>query len=68
MIHTPFKYGPATKRPLAIIGGDAGFTLAELVIAMGIMAIVVVAVLWKSRVNAPQGRQIQHRSRIRCRE
>jgi len=45
MIHTPFKYEPATKRPLAILGGDAGFTLAELVMAMGIMVIVVAAII-----------------------
>jgi len=45
MIHTPFKYEPATKRPLAILGGDAGFTLAELVLAMGIMLIVVAAII-----------------------
>jgi len=45
MIHTPFKYKPATIRPLAILGGDAGFTLAELVMAMGIMVIVVAAII-----------------------
>jgi len=45
MIHTPFKYEPATKRTLAIPGGDAGFTLAELVMAMGIMVIVVAAII-----------------------
>jgi type IV pilus assembly protein PilW len=45
MIHKPFKYAPATRRPLAILDGDTGFTLAELVMAMGIMVIVVAAII-----------------------
>jgi type IV pilus assembly protein PilW len=45
MIHKSFKYRLANKRPFAIIGGNAGFTLAELVLAMGIMLIVVAAII-----------------------
>ncbi len=33
------------KNPLAIISGNAGFTLAELVLAMGIMLIVLAAII-----------------------
>jgi type IV pilus assembly protein PilW len=45
MIHKSFKYRLANKRPFAIIGGNAGFTLIELVLAMGIMLIVVAAII-----------------------
>ncbi len=39
------KYDQSTNRPGAIIGSRAGFTLAELVLAMGIMAIVLSAII-----------------------
>jgi len=45
MIYKSFKYRLANKRPLAIICGNGGFTLAELVLAMGIMMIVLAAII-----------------------
>ncbi|MFC1882907.1 PilW family protein [Thermodesulfobacteriota bacterium] len=45
MIPKSFKYRLENKRPFAIIGGNAGFTLAELLLAMGIMLIVVAAIV-----------------------
>ena len=41
--NTP-KYGLSKKRPGAAISSKAGFTLAELLVAMGIMAIVITAI------------------------
>lgn len=45
MIHKSFKYKLSNKRPLAIICGNGGFTLAELMLAMGIMLIVLTAII-----------------------
>jgi len=45
MINKSLKNRLPHKRPLAIIGGNAGFTLAELVLAMGIMLIVLSAII-----------------------
>jgi len=45
MIYKSFKYRLANKRPFAIPGGNAGFTLAELLMAMGIMLVVVTAII-----------------------
>ncbi|MEE4265893.1 MAG: prepilin-type N-terminal cleavage/methylation domain-containing protein, partial [Desulfobacteraceae bacterium] len=45
MIHKSFKYKLSNKRPLAIICGNDGFTLAELMLAMGIMLIVLTAII-----------------------
>ncbi|MBW2482458.1 MAG: prepilin-type N-terminal cleavage/methylation domain-containing protein [Deltaproteobacteria bacterium] len=39
------RYRLSKKRPDEIIGSKAGFTLAELLVAMGIMAIVVTAIV-----------------------
>ena len=45
MIHKSFKYRLANKRPFATICGNGGFTLAELMLAMGIMMIVLTAII-----------------------
>ena len=45
MIHPWFKYRLSNKRPLAVIGGNGGFTLVELMVAMGIMLIVLTAII-----------------------
>jgi type IV pilus assembly protein PilW len=45
MIHPSFKYRLSTKRPLAGTGGNGGFTLVELMVAMGIMLIVLTAII-----------------------
>ena len=45
MIYKSLKYRLANKRPCAILNGNAGFTLAELLIAMGIMLVVVTAII-----------------------
>ena len=45
MIHPSFKYRLSNKRPLAVIGGNGGFTLVELMVAMGIMLIVLTAII-----------------------
>ena len=45
MINKSFKYMRPNKNPLAIISGNEGFTLAELVLAMGIMLIVLAAII-----------------------
>jgi prepilin-type N-terminal cleavage/methylation domain-containing protein len=45
MIHKSFKYKLSNKRSLAIICGNGGFTLAELMLAMGIMLIVLTAII-----------------------
>jgi type IV pilus assembly protein PilW len=39
------KYGLSKNRPGAVIGSKAGFTLAELLVAMGMMAIVLTAII-----------------------
>ena len=45
MIHRSFKYLRSNRSPLAIISGNAGFTLTELVLAMGIMLVVLAAII-----------------------
>ena len=45
MINNSFKYRRSNKNPLSIISGNAGFTLAELVLAMGIMLVVLAAII-----------------------
>ena len=45
MISKPSNYLRSKKNPLSIISGDAGFTLAELVLAMGIMLVVLAAII-----------------------
>ena len=45
MTDKSFKYRLAKKRPGAIIGSKAGFTLAELLIAIGLMSIVLTAII-----------------------
>jgi len=45
MIHKSFKYKLSNKGPLAIIRGNGGFTLTELMLAMGIMLIVLTAII-----------------------
>ena len=45
MISKPSKYLQSKKNPLSIISGNAGFTLAELVLAMGIMLVVLAAII-----------------------
>ncbi len=45
MISKPSNYLRSKKNPLSIISDDAGFTLAELVLAMGIMLVVLAAII-----------------------
>jgi len=45
MIHPSFKYKLSNKHPFAVMGGNGGFTLAELMLAMGIMMIVLTAII-----------------------
>ena len=45
MSHPSFKYRLSTKRPLAVTGRNSGFTLVELMVAMGIMLIVLTAII-----------------------
>lgn len=45
MISKPSNYLRSKNNPLSIISGDAGFTLAELVLAMGIMLVVLAAII-----------------------
>jgi type IV pilus assembly protein PilW len=45
MIHKPSKPRLSNQRALSILGGNAGFTLAELLIAMAIMTIVLTAIV-----------------------
>ena len=45
MIHKSFKYRLSNQSAFAIIRGNAGFTLAELMLAMGIMLIVLAAII-----------------------
>jgi type IV pilus assembly protein PilW len=45
MISKSSKYLRSKKNPLSIISGNEGFTLAELVLAMGIMLIVLAAII-----------------------
>ena len=45
MISKPSKYLKSKIHPLSIISGNQGFTLAELMLAMGIMLIVLTAII-----------------------
>ena len=45
MISKPSKYMKSKIHPLSIISGNQGFTLAELMLAMGIMLIVLTAIV-----------------------
>jgi prepilin-type N-terminal cleavage/methylation domain-containing protein len=45
MISKPSKYIKSKIYPLSIISGNQGFTLAELMLAMGIMLIVLTAII-----------------------
>ena len=45
MISKPSKYLKSKIHPLSIIPGNQGFTLAELMLAMGIMMVVITAII-----------------------
>jgi len=45
MINKSFKNSLSSNRPLAIICGNAGFSLIELVLSMGIMLVVLSAII-----------------------